>query len=291
MSSSWRIGGAAAITVLLVAVQLGVAPAANSTGLVADAGHNAVDLASLVLAFWAARVAQRPPSERRSFGHGRAKALAAFVSAGVLVAVTVAVAVLAIVRLVSPGEVHPTPVLIAAGLGLVGNLLAAAILHEHEGDMNRRAARLHLLGDAGASAAVLGAAIAIALIGPGASRLDPVASLIVCALLVREGFKLVSESSELLLEGSPRDLDPGEVRRWLAEAAGVEDVHDLHLWGLGDGRLALSAHVVVAEEMALADCGELADALRRGLGERFGAVHATFEFEAGGCAEHPELHD
>ena len=291
MRPLWRIGGAAAITAGLIALQLALAPSTGSTGLLADAAHNAVDLASLILAFVAARVARRPPSERRSFGHGRANALAAFVSAGVLVAVTAAVAVVAMVRLISPGVVHPTGVLVAAGVGLVGNLVAAQILHQHEGhDLNRRAARLHLLGDAGASAAVLAAGIAIAVIGPSASRLDPIASLLICALLVREGMGLVGESGELLLEASPAGLEPAEVRGGLATQSGIEDVHDLHLWGLGEGRLAMSAHLVVDEGTSLASCGTMADQLRRGLEQRFGAVHATFEFEAGGCDDHPERH-
>ncbi|MEI6453701.1 MAG: cation diffusion facilitator family transporter [Actinomycetes bacterium] len=291
MRAAWRLGLAAVITVALIVVQVCAAYVAHSSSLIADAGHNLVDLASLLLAWFAARVALRPPNAQRTWGHDRPNILAALTSASVLVLVTIAVTVLAVMRLIHPGVVHPTPLLIAAGLGLLGNIFAAYLLHEHAGELNQRSARLHLLGDAGASAAVLLAGLGILLWGSAASRLDPLATLLVAGMLVREGVKIIRESTEILLEASPKGLDSLELRQWLLTSPDIIEVHDLHLWSLGGLRHAMSAHLVVNEEISLSHCNSLAESLRAELGQRFGNVHATFEFEGRGCAEHVDRNE
>ncbi|MCX6511561.1 MAG: cation diffusion facilitator family transporter, partial [Actinobacteria bacterium] len=163
--------------------------------------------------------------------------------------------------------------------------------HEHAGELNQRSARLHLLGDAGASAAVLLAGLGILLWGSAASRLDPLATLLVAGMLVREGVKMIRESTEILLEASPKGLDSLELRQWLLTSPDIIEVHDLHLWSLGGLRHAMSAHLVVNKEISLSHCNSLAESLRAELGQRFGNVHATFEFEGRGCAEHVDRHE
>src|SRR5438105_1843543 len=215
----------------------------GSLALLSDAGHMLTDGAALGLGAAAAWLARHPPSERHSYGLGRAEVFAALVNAGAMLAILVVLAYEALLRLKSPSAVNGAVAALIALAGLGVNLWVMRRLTPHHHDLNARAARLHVLGDALGSLAALIAGAAIAL--GGWTMIDPLASLLICALIAVSGFRLLRESLHALMEGVPHGLSVEAIGGEMASVEGVLSVHDLHVWMLSGSRSALSAHVVV----------------------------------------------
>jgi cobalt-zinc-cadmium efflux system protein len=264
----------------------------GSLSLLADLGHQVTDVAALVTAVVAARLAQRPPSARRTFGLGRSEVLGAAVNALALLAVTVWVAVEAVERLLAdtPPEVPGFALLIFGAIGLVGNLVSLAVLSGGSGSLNVRGAALHVLGDALGSVAVMVAAGVLLLTGwPYA---DVVASLVIVAILVPRTIALLSTTAHVLLEGTPPGMDVEEVRAALLAVPGVREVHDLHVWVISDRTPAASAHLVV-EDGTTPQCegtghSSVLDRAAAALRDRFGLEHSTLQIETPEHADHEE---
>ena len=265
----------------LATIAYGVVEAAGgwwtgSLALLSDAGHMLTDGAALGLGAAAAWMARRPPSARHSYGLGRAEVVAALVNAGAMLVIIVALAYEAIMRLREPAPVQGAlaALIAAAGLGL--NLFVLRRLAPHTHDMNARAAQLHVLGDLLGSVAALAAGALIAL--TGWTRIDPIASLAICALIAFSSVRLLRESVHALMEGVPSGMSVEAIGGEMARIDGVVSVHDLHVWTLSGSRTALSAHVVVRSmghwERTLAE-------LQQRLHERFGIDHVTLQPETG----------
>ncbi|HET7362340.1 MAG TPA: cation diffusion facilitator family transporter [Burkholderiales bacterium] len=248
----------------------------GSLALLSDAGHMFTDGAALGLGAAAAWMARQPPSSRHSYGLGRAEVVAALVNAGAMLVIIVALAYEAIVRLREPTPVQGVTAALIAAAGLALNLFFLRRLAPHEHDMNARAARLHVLGDVLGSVAALGAGALIAF--TGWTRIDPIASLVICALIAFSSVRLLRESLHALMEGVPSGLSVEAIGGEMARVEGVLSVHDLHVWTLSGSRTALSAHVVVRSmgqwERTLVE-------LQRRLHERFGIDHVTLQPETG----------
>jgi len=246
----------------------------GSLALLSDAGHMLTDGAALGLGAVAAWVARRPPSSRHSYGLGRAEVVAALVNAGAMLVILVALAYEAIVRLREPSPVQGAAAALIAAAGLALNLFFLRRLAPHAHDMNARAARLHVLGDVLGSVAALAAGALIAL--TGWTRIDPLASLVICALIAFSSVRLLRESLHALMEGVPRGMSVETIGGEMARVAGVVSVHDLHVWTLSGSRTALSAHVVVR---SMAQWERTLAELQRRLHERFGIDHVTLQPE------------
>ena len=245
---------------------------AGSLALMGDAGHMVSDATALGLAALAARVARYPATDRHTYGLGRAEILAGVVNALFMLAVVAGIAWAAMGRLLDPEPVRGAMVLVVAALGLVVNLAAVWLLHGGEG-LNVRGAMLHVLGDLlGSVAALVSGAVILA---TGWSPIDPLLSLLICALILYSALHLLRDGIHVLMEGVPRNVDLTEVGERLAAEPGVDSVHDLHIWTLDTGLTALSAHVVVAEMGAWP---ELLDRLQAVLRE-LGIEHATLQPE------------
>jgi cobalt-zinc-cadmium efflux system protein len=297
MSDRRRLGWALAITLGVLVVEVVGAALTGSLALLADAGHLATDALGLMAALLAAVLAQRPPCDLRTFGLGRAEILAAALNALVLLAVAGVVGVEAVGRLADPPAVPGAPLLLLGALGLIGNLVALAVLMRGSGSgaegatersLNLRGAMLEVLGDALGSVAVIAAAVVV--LTTGWRQADPVASLAIAALILPRALGLLREAAHVLLEGTPRGLDAAEVGRALRDVPGVLDVHDLHLWTITSGRHAVSAHLVVAKAVAV-HCGETSvlDAAAARLSTRFGLTHSTLQVEQDGHAGHEHI--
>ncbi|MDQ5855322.1 MAG: cation diffusion facilitator family transporter, partial [Actinomycetota bacterium] len=203
------------------------------------------------------------------------------------------VAVEAVTRLSAPPAVPGLPLLVIGALGLVGNLAALAVLTRggpagngsRERSLNLRGAVLEVMGDALGSVAVLGAALVM--LATGWRQADPVASLVIVALIVPRALALLREAAHVLLEGVPRGVDAAEVHRVLCAVPGVRGVHDLHLWTITAGRHAISAHLVVDEARSL-HCGDASvlDAATLQLSQHFGLTHSTLQIEHDDHASH-----
>lgn len=281
-----RLAVVLAIALVVLAVELTGALLAGSVALLADAAHVATDAAGVGLALFAVTMASRPGTPERTFGWQRLEVLAAAVNAAVLLAVAALVLVEAVGRLRSPGQVQPGVMLVAAGIGLVANAGAVAVLRPGRAEgLNLRAAYLEVLADLLASAAVVVAALVV--LATGFTRADAVAGVAIAVAIVPRTWRLLREAVEVLLEAAPRGVDLRHVREHVLAVPGVVDVHDLHAWTITSGLPVLSAHVVVEQDaLAQGHGGRVLDALGTCLSGHFDVAHCTFQLEPAGHREH-----
>lgn len=255
---------------------------AGSLALIADAGHMLTDTAALAFAWAAFRMARRPSDALRSYGWHRFQVLAAFVNGLALLGISAWIAVEAARRLAAPVEVLGGPMLAIAVLGLLVNIAAFLILHRGDREnLNMRGAVLHVVSDLLGSAAAILAAIVILL--TGWTPIDPILSVLVAILILRSAWGVVRRSTHILIEGTPHDLDVGQLREAIhAAVPQVEDVHHVHAWSLTAERPLVTLHVTVGPE---ADPAATLAAVQAVLRARFGLAHATVQLEHGGCPD------
>ncbi|WP_313951628.1 cation diffusion facilitator family transporter [Accumulibacter sp.] len=245
----------------------------GSLALLGDAGHMVTDSASLGLAAFAAALAKRPPTQRHTYGYGRVETLAALANVVFMVLVVVAISVVAVRRILEPGAVNGEAVTIVAAIGLCLNIGVAWLLMHGEQTMNTRGALLHVLGDLlGSVAALVSGAV---IMWTGWTPVDPLLSLLICALMLVSSLRLLREVLQALMEGVLVSLSTEQVGRLLASVPGVASVHDLHIWTLSSNRIALSAHLVVE---SLAHWPAVLAASRHALAEQ-GITHVTLQPE------------
>ena len=248
----------------------------GSLALVSDAGHMLTDAGALMLGALAARMAQRPPSQRHSYGLGRAEVVAALVNATVMLAIVVALAWEAVIRFRQPAPVNGAIAAAIAAAGLVVNLWVLRRLAPHGHDLNTRAARLHVVGDVLGSVAALVSGAVIA--ASGWTPVDALASLAIAVLITISAVRLMRESLHALMEGVPHGLSVESIGAEMARVEGVLSVHDLHVWTLSGSRIALSAHVVVR---SLGEWDRTLGDLQLRLHEAFHIDHVTLQPESG----------
>ncbi len=258
----------------------------GSLALLADAAHLTSDVLALGLALAALAFAQRPATERHTYGFERAEILAAQANGVLLFAGAVAIVVEAVRRLGSPHHLDAAGVLGIGIAGVVVNVVSAlALARTAHGNLNLRAALWHLVLDALGSFAVVVSAIGAIVLGT--QRLDPIASLVIAALVLVGAWSVLRDAARVLLEAVPSDVDVTDVRDALVNEPGVEAVHHVHVWSLGSESSALSAHVVLSGPLSLHDAQERATELKAMLAGRFGIEHATLEVECHACIDDP----
>ena len=274
------------INLAYTALEAGYGFATNSLALLSDALHNLGDVLGLGLAWGAAVIALRPPTDRHTYGWRRATLLSPLANALLLVTFAGALGWEAIRRFSAPPEVPAMPVMLVAALGIVVNLGAAWLVREgHDHDLNRRGAYLHLLADAAVSlAAVLAGA---GMWWLGWAWLDPATAVLIGAVVAIGAFGLLRESFAAAMDAVPRSIDQGDVRRFLAGQPGVVAVHHLHIWSLGAGEIAMTAHLVRPDN---GDHDDFIDRLNHALDHTFGINHPTLQVEHGTGCEH-DRHD
>lgn len=256
----------------------------GSLALLADAAHMVSDVLALTVAYAAVVLAQRPATDRHTYGFARTEVLAAQFNGVLLLAGAGAVLVEAFRRFDDPHSIDAGGVLVVGAAGLMVNAVSAWVLaREAHRDVNLRGALWHLVADAFGSGAVV--AVALVNLAFDVAWLDPAASLLIVVLVVAAAWRLLRDTARVLLEAVPMGVDLAEVRSALASAPGVETVHHLHVWSLGSEEPALSAHVVLGGEMRLHDAQRRAAELKAMLAERFGITHATLEVECHECAD------
>ena len=217
---------------------------AGSLALLADAGHMLADTAALGLALFVARVAQRPATPERSFGLLRLEILAALVNGALLIAIAIGIGIEAWHRLKAPTAVDGPLLLGVAGVGLVANLATLKILHHgHEHSLNQRGAYLHVLGDLLGSVGALAAGALV--LTTGWTMVDPLISVLITVLVIGSAWRLIKESTDVLMEATPDHIALGDVHDRIASVPGVDSVHDLHVWTVTSGVVAMSGHLVV----------------------------------------------
>jgi cobalt-zinc-cadmium efflux system protein len=248
---------------------------ASSVALLADAGHMLVDVAAIALSLAAISIAARPAGGAMTFGFRRVEILSAQANGLTLLLLAVLILYEAIRRLVEPPDVAGTAVLVVALVGIAVNLAAVWVLRGADrSSLNVEGSFQHVLTDLYAFVATAVAGLVVVL--TGLDRADAVAALVVAALMVRSGVRLVRASTRVFLEAAPENVDPDEIGAAMAGVPGVVEVHDLHVWEVTSGFPALSAHVLV---LPGADCHDARRAIERMLAERFDLSHTTLQVD------------
>ncbi|HXR93349.1 MAG TPA: cation diffusion facilitator family transporter [Steroidobacteraceae bacterium] len=257
---------------------------ANSIALLAEAGHMLADSGSLLLAIFAVRASRRPANARHTYGSARYQTLAAYTNGLLLLALTVWVLVAAFRRFTAPPAVDGPLMLVIALIGGAANLAALTTL-SGASSLNERGARAHVLSDLLGTAAAAGAALLILEFGWRVA--DPILSLLVSLLILRSGWRLTREAGHVLLQGTPPALDPDTLARDLAQVAGVQDVHHLHVWSLTGEAPVVTLHATIDPD---ADQQAALQGILQRLHAHHTSAHATIQIECGDCldsTDHP----
>lgn len=285
MTRDRRLSLTLLLNAALVAGQVVFGLAAHSLGLLSDAGHNLTDVAAVVTSLVAVRWARRAPTAERSYGYHRGTILAALVNAASILAITVFIVWEGVRRLRHPEPVEGGLVVVVALAAFAINSLSARLLHEHDSnDLNMRSALVHMIGDAAASLGVAVVGVVILVTG-SFFWLDPVASMAVALLIAVEAFRLVRSAAEILLEATPRDVDLDALGSAVGSVAGVESVHDLHVWSLSSEVRALSAHLVLHGHPSLEEAQVVGERVKAAIASPFAIAHSTLELECEPCAD------
>jgi cobalt-zinc-cadmium efflux system protein len=284
-----RLRAALAVTVTVLVLELVGAWWSGSLALLADAGHMATDAGAVLLALSASYMANRPGSARRTFGWHRAEILAALTNALLLLALCVYLLVEGVRRLVEPPDVEAGPMVVFAVIGLVANGISLSLLSgRRESSLNMRGAYLEVLGDlVGSVLVVVAGAVMWA---TGFLRADGIATVLIALVIVPRAFLLAKEAVEVLLETSPANIDPDQIRDHLLDMDGVVDVHDLHVWTITSGLPSLSVHVTVEDDtLETVGVGAMLDRFCECVSAHFEVDHATFQVEPASHRQHEHL--
>lgn len=284
-SNTRRLSVVLALTALYMVAEAVGGWLSHSLALIADAGHMLSDVAALGLSLFALWISRRPPTPARSYGYHRTEILAALANAATLIAISVWVCVEAYRRIHAPHEVAGRLVMLIAAGGFIINVAGMFVLNGgRQSNLNIRGAWLHVATDALGNIGTVVAGAAVAYLGW--LWADPVASVVIALLVCWSAWSLLTESLDVLMEGTPSGIDPEKVRTALANVEGVAAVHDLHIWSITSGRIAMSAHVAVDGTRPDRDVlPDLCTVLR----EEFHITHVTLQLESE-CAATEALH-
>ena len=275
LSKAFGFGIALNVAYILVEGVSGIL--VNSTALLADAGHNLSDVLGLSLAWGAAYLAKSPTTSDRTYGLRKSTILASLLNALILLVAVGAIAVEAIQRLITPGPVGGTTMMIVAGVGVVINGATALLFVKgKERDVNIKGAFLHMASDAGESLGVVVAGLLINL--TGFSYLDPIISLVIVTIITVGTWGLLKDSFQLSMDAVPPAVPLDAVKEYLRGLEGVEEVHDLHVWAMSTTETALTAHLVIPEERYPND-DRFLNFVCKELHVRFGIEHSTLQIE------------
>jgi cobalt-zinc-cadmium efflux system protein len=280
-----RLRLALALTVLVLLVELAGGLISHSLALLSDAGHVVTDVFALGLAWFAVEQAKRPADRRRSYGYQRVGILAALVNAVTLIVIVLAIAVEAVRRLVAPEPVQGGLVIATALVGIALNAFVILNLRGGGQNLNLRSALMHVMGDVAASVGVVISGAVILL--TGWLYVDPLLSLGIAALIAFGAWRIVREAVNMLMEGTPPEIDLAAVTGEIGRTEHVSGVHDLHVWALSSDETALSCHVVI-DDVSLGDAEHVVRDLEGRLCDRFAIGHTTIQVES--CHPCGEIH-
>jgi cobalt-zinc-cadmium efflux system protein len=279
-----RLAAVLGLTLVFMLVEAVGGWISGSLALLADAGHMLTDAGALALSLLSGWVALRPASETKTYGYQRWEILAALVNGAALFGIAAWVIVEAIQRIQRPHPIQAQLFLIVAAAGLLVNLIGLRMLHHlRHGSLNARGAYLHILGDALGSAGALAAAAIIWL--TGWTLADPIISIALALLILLGAWRLLRESTDILLEAVPRHVSMAEVQQRMLGVAGVTAVHDLHVWTVTSGLVAMSGHAIVPD---LTSHPEVLEGIRVEMA-RLGIAHVTIQLEVQHECEEPRL--
>jgi cobalt-zinc-cadmium efflux system protein len=277
-----RLKLALAVTIAFVVLEGLAGFVAGSLALLSDAAHNLTDALALGVSWWAVTLARKPATAGKTFGYQRAGILAALLNASTLVVIAGVIFWEAFHRFRAPEPVAIGPMLLVAGVAIVVNSAIAWWLKDAaHGDVNARSAFIHMVTDALASVGVVFAALVIR--WTDAFWVDPLVSVLIAALILWSSRSILSETVNVLLEGTPPGIEVETLAERVRSVPGVRDVHDVHVWALSSQMNALSCHLVV-DDQAISSGMLVLREVNRLLEREFGIAHSTVQVEVEGCA-------
>jgi cobalt-zinc-cadmium efflux system protein len=276
-----RLTASLIITLAFVSVEIVAGFWSNSLALLTDAAHNFTDVLALALSWHAISLAARPANPRRTFGYHRAGILVALFNSTTLALIACGIFYEAYHRFLAPPQVDAQILTLVAAIAFVVNLGTALLVRRgSENDLNMRSAFVHLAGDAVSTFAAILAGIGIAL--TGWQWLDPLVSVLIGALILWNAGSIIRETLNILVEGTPRDIDLSVIVRDLKRVSGVNDVHDLHVWSITQSMRSLSAHIAT-DDIPISASAAIQREINELLFHEYGIAHATLQFECTGC--------
>jgi len=266
------------ITAIVMGIEVVGGFLTNSLALLSDAGHMLTHLFALGMSFFAIVLAARPVTKEKTYGFYRAEVLVAFVNGIALLFIAAFIFYKAIFRVISPQSVAELEMLLVAILGLAANVAGIFLLSGvGRGDINVRSAFLHLIGDTASSGAVVLGGLIIYYTGN--FIIDPLISILICGLILIWAVRLLTESTNILLEATPKDVDIDEMAEVIKRRiAGVKTVHDVHVWVITSHMYAMTAHIIV-DDIPLSRSREILEKINKLVNERFNISHTNIQFE------------
>ncbi|MFA5005054.1 MAG: cation diffusion facilitator family transporter [Candidatus Omnitrophota bacterium] len=254
----------------------------GSLSLISDALHNLSDTLALVISFFALRLTKRKNTEAQTFGYKRAEILAALFNACALVVVSLFLFKEAFFRFSHPHPINSVLMLSVALVGLIANIVSVFLLkaHAHE-DLNIRAAYVHLFSDFLSSIAVIIGALAILI--SKAYWIDPLLTILIGIYVLREGYKIIEESTHILMQHVPKGVNLKEIQARIEGFDGVKDIHHAHLWAVTERDIHFEAHINVSGDMPVSETCLLVKQVEKALKEHFAITHVTLQIEFNSC--------
>lgn len=260
----------------------------GSLALISDALHNFSDGISVIISYIALKLKSKKNSLKHTFGLKRAEILAAVINASVLIVICVYLFYKAVLRFMEPQEINASVMSIVAFIGLIANLLAVVLLKKFSRDsLNIRSAYLHLLGDTYSSVAVIIGGITIAIWH--INWIDPFLTILIGLYIIKESYDILGEAIHVLMEGAPLNISIEEIENDVVIIDGVEDIHHIHLWMVGDNDIHLEAHVNI-NDMKISESDLLRKKIEELLKEKFNITHTTLQFECNQCLDSGLIH-
>ena len=280
-SPAARLAASLVVTLAFVFVEAAAGRAANSLALLTDAAHNLTDAMALGLSWLAAQLALKPADSKRTYGFHRAGILAALINSATLVMIAGFIFFEAYRRLLSPPPVQSGTLILVGLIAVAVNLATALMIRPGSRyDLNLRSAFVHLMGDVLSTAGAVAAGVAIYFTGQ--YWLDPLVSVFIGFLILLNAWKIVRESTEILLESTPQDVDVDAMVQDILRLDGVRGVHDLHVWSLTSSLRSMSAHVLT-EDVSLSAGAVIQRHINELVHRRYGIGHATLQLECEAC--------
>jgi cobalt-zinc-cadmium efflux system protein len=254
----------------------------GSLSLISDALHNLSDTVALVVSFFAVRLSRRQNTEAQTFGYKRAEILAALFNASALVVISIFLFKEAFARFLNPHPINSLLMLTVASIGLAANIVSVFLLkaHAHE-DLNIRAAYVHLFSDFLSSIAVIIGAIAIGIFK--AYWIDPALTVLIGIYVLRQGYRIIEESTHILMQHVPKHINLREVQALIEGIEGVKDIHHAHVWAVTERDIHFEAHINVSRDMPVSETCLLMKQVEDKLKERFAITHVTLQVEYNAC--------
>lgn len=253
----------------------------GSLALMSDAVHNLGDTVSIAFSYLSIRISEKPKSSKKTYGYGRANILAAFVNAAALIGISIFLLYESISRFLNPTEVSGNVVIIVAVIGLFGNLFSILVLRRNSKEsINIRSSYLHLMSDTLSSVAVIVSGILIRF--ASVYWIDPLMTVLISVFIFRSSFNIISQSVNILMQGTPPQIDIEAVGSEIMGIPKVKNSHHIHVWRLDEKNIILEGHVLVAD-MPVSETGPIHNAIVHMLGEKFGINHAVIQFESVDC--------